>query len=174
MTSLKKASVQTDPNVQNSDILSMTIPMINRMKVEEKSEKTITSYVRAVEKLVRFHHLVHPRELDIDEVMDFLVSLNEKEKINWWTSKMYVAGLRYYWRERLEDDDCADRSCPPASRFIPLYVTYGHILCKCRDQSIILKNILASLRHSAGKNFRPSLPHVTNYRDCILLVNTAC
>ncbi len=63
------------------------------MKIEEKSEQTITAYVRAVEKLVEFHDLVHPKNLEIDEVYDFLVSLNEKEQINWRTSKMYVAGL---------------------------------------------------------------------------------
>ena len=77
--------------------------MINRMKIEEKSDQTIKSYVRAVERLVRFHDMIHPRELDIDEVLDFLVSLNEQDQVNWRTSKMYVAGLRYYWTHMLED-----------------------------------------------------------------------
>ena len=83
--------------------------MINRMKIEDKSEQTITSYVRAVERLVRFHDLVHPRDLDIDEVYDFLVSLNEKEQVNWRTSKMYVAGLRYYWTHLIDNAEFADK-----------------------------------------------------------------
>jgi site-specific recombinase XerD len=103
------ADVQAIPNVQKNDILSITLPMINRMKVEEKSEQTIKSYVRAVERLVRFHDLIHPRDLDIDEVLDFLVSLKEKDQINWRTNKMYVAGLRYYWVHMLDDDEFADR-----------------------------------------------------------------
>ena len=45
MTNLRNDSVQPNPNVQNTDILSITMPMINRMKVEDKSESTITSYV---------------------------------------------------------------------------------------------------------------------------------
>ena len=47
------------------------------MNIEDKSQKTITSYVKAVERLVRFLGLVNPRELDIDEVYDFLVFVNE-------------------------------------------------------------------------------------------------
>lgn len=109
MTSSKQAQVQALPKVQNSDILSITLPMINRMKVEEKSDTTITSYVRAVEKLVRFHGLIHPRELDIDEILDFLVSLIERNNVNWRTNKMYVAGLRYYWTHILNDDDFASK-----------------------------------------------------------------
>ncbi|MFT5983515.1 MAG: hypothetical protein ACI9RM_001962 [Ulvibacter sp.] len=77
MTSLRITSIQANPNVQNTDTLSITIPMTNRMKVEDKPENTITSYVRSIEKLVRFHGLIHPKQLDIDEVLDFLVSLIE-------------------------------------------------------------------------------------------------
>ena len=53
------------------------------MKVEDKSEQTIKSYVRAIDRLIRFHGLIHPKELDIDEVLDFLVSLTEHRKVNW-------------------------------------------------------------------------------------------
>lgn len=109
MTRFKNANVQANPNVQNTDILSITLPMINRMKVEDKSEKTITAYVRSVERLVRFHGLIHPKDLDIDEVLDFLVSLSEVDQVNWRTNKMYVAGLRYYWNHILQDQEFADR-----------------------------------------------------------------
>ena len=109
MTSPKTALVQANPKVLNTDVLSITLPMINRMKIEEKSNQTIKAYVRSVERLVRFHGMIHPRDLDIDEVLDFLVSLNEHDQINWRTSKMYVAGLRYYWVHMLNDDEFADK-----------------------------------------------------------------
>jgi len=35
MTSSKTALVQAKPKVQNTDVLSITMPMINRMKIEE-------------------------------------------------------------------------------------------------------------------------------------------
>ena len=54
--------------------------MINRIKVEDKSEQTIKSYERAVDRLIRFHGLIHPKELDIHEALDFLVSLTEHPK----------------------------------------------------------------------------------------------
>ena len=104
-----QAYVQAQTKVQNTDILSITMPMINRMKVEDKSDQTITSYVRALERLVRFHDLIHPRDLDIDEVLDFLVTYKEQHDINWRTQKMYVAGLRYYWTHILDDDEFADK-----------------------------------------------------------------
>jgi len=71
--------------------------------------QTIKSYVRAVERLVRFHDMIHPKEVDIDKVLDFLVSLNEHDQVNWRTSEMYVAGLRYYWAHMLDDDEFADK-----------------------------------------------------------------
>ena len=43
--------------------------------------------------------MIHPKELDIDEVLDFLVSLNEQDQVNWRTSKMYP------------DDKCQDKFC---------------------------------------------------------------
>ncbi|MGK0388069.1 MAG: integrase/recombinase XerD [Maribacter sp.] len=109
MTSFKHRPTQPDPNVQKKDLLSITLPMINRMKIEDKADYTITAYVRSVERLVRFHDMIHPKELDIDEVLDFLESLNEHEQVNWRTSKMYVAGLRYYWKHMLDNQDFADR-----------------------------------------------------------------
>ncbi len=110
MISLKPNPDKGSLKVQHSqDVLSITMPMINRMTVEDKSKQTITSYVRAVERLVRFHDLVHPSEMDIDEVLDFLVSLTDKHQVNWRTNKMYVAGLRYYWAHILDDQKFADR-----------------------------------------------------------------
>jgi len=67
---------------QHIDLLSITLPMINRMKVEDNSEQTIKSYVRAIDRMIRFHGLIRPKELDIDEVLDFLVSLTEHRKVN--------------------------------------------------------------------------------------------
>ena len=79
------------------------------MKIEDKSKQTNTSYVRVVEKLIRFNDLVHLKDLEIDKIYDFPVSLNEKEKINWRSSKMYVAGLRYYWTHLFDDTEFVDR-----------------------------------------------------------------
>jgi len=52
------------------------------MIVEDKSKQTITYYVRVVERLVRFQDLEHPNEMDIDEVLGFLVCLTDKRGVN--------------------------------------------------------------------------------------------
>jgi len=52
------------------------------MKVEDKTEQISKTYVRAIERLVRIHSLTHPKELDIDEVLDFLVLLIERREVN--------------------------------------------------------------------------------------------
>jgi len=59
---LKKSKVDSNLKVQHLDLLSITLPMMNRMKVEAKSEQTIKSYVRAIDRLIRFHGLIHPKE----------------------------------------------------------------------------------------------------------------
>ena len=109
MERLKTSPVQAHSKVHNTDVLSITMPLINRMKLEGKSDKTITSYIRSVERLVRFHGMLHPRDMEIDEVLDFLVHYKEVRQINWRTNKMYVAGLRYYWTHMLEDEEFASK-----------------------------------------------------------------
>ena len=91
------------PNVRKEFLLSITLPFINRMKVENKAQGTIKSYARSIEALIVFHHGLQPSEMDIDQVLDFLVYLKEVKMIQWRTNKMYVAGLRYYWSEIIED-----------------------------------------------------------------------
>lgn len=151
MTSFKKASVQAKPNVQNTDILSITLPMINRMKVEDKSEQTITSYVRAVERLVRFHGLIDPKDLDIDEVLDFLVSLSEVDQVNWRTNKMYVAGLRYYWNHILEDQEFADRiPYPKEHPSLPKILSREELTLLFDSCSNLKHRVLFRLIYSSG------------------------
>ena len=53
-----KSFVQAHPNVHNSDTMNITTPLINRMKVEEKSDKIVNSYVRSIERLFCFYKRV--------------------------------------------------------------------------------------------------------------------
>ena len=71
-SSKKKGVMPPNSNVQISDILSITLPLINRMKIEDKHEQTISSCIRAVGRLFKLHNLVHQQDLEIDEVSDFL------------------------------------------------------------------------------------------------------
>ena len=142
--------------------------MINRIKVEDKSEQTIKSYERAVDRLIRFHGLIHPKGLDIHEALDFLVSLTEHRKVNWIflaprfkarnlksiskylkvcppevieyknIRKFFTAttGIFPHLCHKLHKGEMVIRP-PTRLRFLPFDVTYGHRLCKSRDQSVL-------------------------------------
>jgi len=123
--------------------------------------------VRAVDRLVRFHLLTHPKELDIHEVLDFLVSLTEHQKVNWryLAPRLKARNLKSIRKhlkvcppEVIEYKNTQDfitattgidsHLCPKCHkgemvisppirlRFLPFDVTYGHRLCKSRDQSV--------------------------------------
>lgn len=58
MTSQKKAIISASIKVQNPVATAILKPLINWMKVEEKSQQTNHAYARAVEKIVLFHHII--------------------------------------------------------------------------------------------------------------------
>ena len=67
----------------------------NRMEVHNMSKASNRSYCRALRKLHAFNS-GDTRELEIDEIFDFLVYLKDDLGLHWRTIKLYVAGLRYY------------------------------------------------------------------------------
>ncbi len=80
--------------------------LAKRMTVANRSKSTIQNYVRAVKWLYQFHG-ISPKNLDIDQVIDFLNYLQIEKERNWRTIKLYVAGLRYYYQEIVGDQDLA-------------------------------------------------------------------
>ncbi|HYW96259.1 MAG TPA: tyrosine-type recombinase/integrase, partial [Bacteroidales bacterium] len=71
-----------------------------------RSDQTVTSYLRSVEFLMDFH-FEDPKDLEIDQVIDFLYDLKEEKQRNWRTVKIYVAGLRWYYQHMLDDAEMA-------------------------------------------------------------------
>jgi integrase len=52
-------------------------------------------------------HCEDPKDLDIDQIIDFLYDLKEVQERNWRTIKIYVAGLRWYYQHMLGDVEIA-------------------------------------------------------------------
>jgi site-specific recombinase XerD len=69
-----------------------------RMMVANRSLSSTKSYCRSLEKLWHFH-ACGTRELEIDQIIDFLYYLQHDRGLHWRTIKLYVAGLRYYYQE---------------------------------------------------------------------------
>lgn len=98
----------TSSNVSNSVIEKELDRLKKRMSIANLSSASIKSYSRAVRKLYDFHKS-NPRQLEYDEIIDFLVYLKNDLGLHWRTLKLYVAGLRYYYQEIVEDADLAAR-----------------------------------------------------------------
>jgi len=77
-----------------------------RMSVANLSESSIRSYCRSLDKLHSFHG-ISPRDLEIDQIIDFLYYLQHDNGLHWRTLKLYVAGLRYYYQEVVSEIDLA-------------------------------------------------------------------
>jgi len=52
-------------------------------------------------------HGEDPKDLEIDQIIDFLYDLKEVKDRNWRTIKIYVAGLRWYYQHMLDDVETA-------------------------------------------------------------------
>lgn len=104
-----KGFINPIPKVQKSLTEHLTLPLVNRLKSQDKSINTIRGYEKTMERLLRHCHYKSPDLIKIDEVISFLVYLNEERKVNWRTMKTHVAAIRFYWREILEDTDFAGR-----------------------------------------------------------------
>ena len=57
MANRRNGTVQPNSNVQNTDILHITMPLINQMKVADRAESTIIFYLCSVERFVRHSSL---------------------------------------------------------------------------------------------------------------------
>lgn len=77
-----------------------------RLIVAHRSPQTVISYLRSIEFLMDFHD-EDPKELEIDQIIDFLYDLKEEKQRNWRTIKIYVAGLRWYYQHMLDDVETA-------------------------------------------------------------------
>ena len=85
---------------------SLLEKMKKRLSVSNHSEQTIVNYLRSVEYLCK-HTGKHPRDTEIDEIIDYLYQLQYHKFRAWRTIKVYVAGLRWYYSHILEQEKLA-------------------------------------------------------------------
>jgi site-specific recombinase XerD len=88
------------------ELSSLLEKMKKRLSVSNHSEQTIVNYLRSVEYLCK-HTGKHPRDTEIDEIIDYLYQLQYHKFRAWRTIKIYVAGLRWYYSHILEQEKLA-------------------------------------------------------------------
>ena len=77
-----------------------------RMLIANRATSSIRSYTRSVVRLYEFHKAL-PKTLEIDQILDFLLFMQNEKGLHWRTIKLYVAGLRYYYQEIVDDVELA-------------------------------------------------------------------
>jgi integrase/recombinase XerD len=121
-----------------------------RMAVANRSSSSIKSYCRSVNRLYEFHK-VSPRELEIDQVIDFLYNLQHDNQLHSHTIKLHVAGLRYYYQEMVGSVDFAQQIPYPKNKPSLPIVLSREELQKVFDGCINYKHkVMFRLIYSAG------------------------
>ncbi|MCP4441465.1 MAG: tyrosine-type recombinase/integrase [Aureispira sp.] len=105
-TNLERKS--SEYNLINLEIEKELDRLKKRMSIANLSKATIVSYSRGLKKRYNFHKS-NPRQLEYDQIIDYLIYLKDDLGLQWRTIKLYVAGLRYYYQEIVEDVDLAAR-----------------------------------------------------------------
>lgn len=77
-----------------------------RLIVANRTDATIRNYVRSISGLMDFHDEL-AEHLELDQVIDFLHDLKDNKQRQWRTIKIYVAGLRWYYQNMLDDEAMA-------------------------------------------------------------------
>jgi len=71
--------------------------MKKRLVASNHSDQTVNNYVRSVVYMSSYLSK-HPRDTSIEDITDYLYFQKHENTISWRTMKLYVAGLRWYYR----------------------------------------------------------------------------
>jgi site-specific recombinase XerD len=78
--------------------------MIRELELHRKAPKTVEAYVAAVAQLARFHGR-SPERISREEIRDFLHHLITIQKVAYSTCNQKLAGIRFFYREVLGQQD---------------------------------------------------------------------
>ena len=139
---------------------SLLEKMKKRLSVSNHSEQTIVNYLRSVEYLCK-HTGKHPRDTEIDEIIDYLYQLQYHKFRAWRTIKIYVAGLRWYYSHILEQEKLAFQiPYPKEEQDLPVVLSRKELFklfsnCENTKHKLMLTMLYASgLRRNELLNLR--------------------
>ena len=131
------------------ELTSLLEKMKKRLAVSNHSDQTIVNYLRAVEYLCK-HTGKKPRDTEIDEVTDYLYQLQYHKFRAWRTIKIYVAGLRWYYSNILDDEEFAFKiPYPKEEKDLPIVVSRKELhklfsACESQKHKLMLMMVYAS------------------------------
>ena len=131
------------------DLTALLEKMKKRLSVSNHSEQTIVNYLRAVEYLCKYTGK-SPQETEIDEVTDYLYQLQYHKFRAWRTIKIYVAGLRWFYTNMLDDEEFAFKiPYPKEEKDLPVIISRNELYklfsaCDNPKHKIMLMMVYAS------------------------------
>ena len=131
------------------DLTALLEKMKKRLSVSNHSEQTIVNYLRAVEYLCKYTGKT-PQETEIDEVTDYLYQLQYHKFRAWRTIKIYVAGLRWFYTNMLDDEEFAFKiPYPKEEKDLPVIISRNELYklfsaCDNPKHKIMLMMVYAS------------------------------
>ena len=124
--------------------------MKKRLSVSNHSEQTIVNYLRSVEYLCK-HTGKHPRDTDIDEIIDYLYQLQYHKFRAWRTIKIYVAGLRWYYSHILDDEKLAFQiPYPKEEQDLPVVLSRRELFKLFSNCENIKHKLMLSMLYASG------------------------
>ena len=129
---------------------SLLEKMKKRLSVSNHSEQTIVNYLRSVEYLCK-HTGKHPRDTEIDEIIDYLYQLQYHKFRAWRTIKIYVAGLRWYYTHILEQEKLAFQiPYPKEEQDLPVVLSRKELFKLFSNCENIKHKLMLSMLYASG------------------------
>lgn len=122
--------------------------LVKRIEVSNLSDSMCKLYRRAVRD-VSLHFGLLPQELELDQVIDYLLLLHDQGQ-SWIKIKLDVAGLRYYFREMIGDEHLAGQiPYPKEVKSLPSFLSRSELRqlfdgCKNPKHRVILRLIYSA------------------------------
>ena len=141
--------MKNENEITVKDLTALLEKMKKRLSVSNHSEQTIVNYLRAVEYLCK-HTGKNPQETEIDEVTDYLYQLQYYKFRAWRTIKIYVAGLRWFYTNILDDEEFAFKiPYPKEEKDLPVVISRNELYklfsaCDNPKHKIMLMMVYAS------------------------------
>ncbi len=132
------------------ELSSLLEKMKKRLSVSNHSDQTIVNYLRSVEYLCK-HTGKHPQVTEIDEITDYLYQLQYHKFRAWRTIKIYVAGLRWYYANMLENEKLAFQiPYPKEEQDLPVVLSRKELFNLFSNCDNIKHKLMLSMLYSSG------------------------
>lgn len=133
-----------------NDLSSLLKKMKKRLLVGNHSPQTVVNYVRSLEYLCKFVGK-HPKEIELDEITDFLYEMQYKKFRAWRTIKIYVAGLRWYYQHIENNEELASKiPYPKEEQDLPVVLSRDELSKLFENCDNLKHRVMLILVYSSG------------------------